>query len=130
MIIGIGIDVVEIARARRLLRAYGDRFLARVCTAGEAAYIRSHVDGAQHLAVRLAAKEAAFKALAGSLDARGIGWREIEVVASDGGPPGLVFHDRARDRAVALNAGPLFLSLSHSDSTAVAVVVIDAAHDR
>ena len=53
MIVGIGVDVVEIARARRLLRAYGDRLLARVCTAAEAAYVRSHVDGAQHLAVSL-----------------------------------------------------------------------------
>ena len=127
MIIGIGVDVVEIARARRLLRSYGDRLLARVCTDAEAAYVRSHVDGAQHLAVRLAAKEAAFKALAGSLTARGIGWREIEVVAADGGPPGLVFHERARIRAQELHAGRPFLSMSHSDATAVAVVVIEAA---
>jgi holo-[acyl-carrier protein] synthase len=121
------VDVVEIERARRLLREYGDRLLARVCTEAEAAYVRSHIDGAQRLAVRLAAKEAAFKALSGSLAARQIGWREIEVVAADGGPPGLVFHARARDRALELQAGRQLLSLSHSDSTAVAVVVIEAA---
>src|SRR5256885_599940 len=130
VIIGVGVDVVEIERARRMLRAYGDRILARVCTDAESAYIRAHADGAQHLAVRLAAKEAAFKALAGSFAARGIGWREIEVVAADGGPPGLVFHSRARDRAAELNAGKPFVSLSHSDATAVAVVVIESAKDR
>lgn len=130
MIVGIGVDVVEIARVRRMLQDYGDRLLTRVCTEAEAAYVRSHTDGAQRLAVRLAAKEAAFKALAGSLAARGIGWREIEVVAADGGPPGLVFHARAAARVLELRAGRPFLSLSHSDATAVAVVVIEAVSDN
>ena len=127
MFIGLGVDVVDISRARKLLSAYGDRILARVCTPAEAEYVRSHIDGSQHLAVRLAAKEATYKALAGSMDARSIGWREIEVVAADGGPPGLALHGRARERMAALNAASALLSLSHSDLSAVAVVLIQGA---
>lgn len=123
----MGVDLVDIARARRMLATYGDRMLARVCTAGETAYINAHADGAQHLAVRLAAKEAAFKALAGSADARAIGWKEIEVVAAEGGPPRLAFHGRAQARATVLSVTGALLSLSHGDSVAVAVVLLQDA---
>jgi holo-[acyl-carrier protein] synthase len=124
MFVGLGVDIVDIPRARRMLDTYGDRILARVCTAAEAAYVRSHVDGAQHLAVRLAAKEATFKALAGSVDARTIGWREIEVISADGGPPGLMLHGRAQSRLSELGATGALLSLSHGDAVAIAVVLI------
>lgn len=124
MFVGLGVDIVDIPRARRMLEEHGDRILARVCTPAEAAYVRSHIDGAQNLAVRLAAKEATFKALAGSVDARTIGWREIEVVAADGGPPGLTLHGRAQSRLRELGATRAVLSLSHGDSVAVAVVLI------
>lgn len=110
-----------------MLETYGDRILARVCTAGETAYIKSHADGAQHFAVRLAAKEAAFKALAGSLDARAIGWKEIEVVGSEGGPPRLEFHSRAQARATVLGVTSALVSLSHGDSLAIAVVLLQDA---
>lgn len=123
-VIGVGIDVVDIARVRRMIGKYGDQLLARVCTDAEAAYVLSHADPAARLAVRLAAKEAAFKALAGSFDARAIGWRELEVVAADGGPPSLALHGRARTRLDELGGGTLLLSLSHGDATAIAIVLI------
>lgn len=126
MIAGIGVDVVDIARASRMLTAYGDRVLARTCTDAEAAYIRGKGHPAQHLASRLAAKEAVFKALAGSADARLIGWREIEVVPALEGGPGLVLHGRARARAAELGVTRLHLSLSHGDVSAVAMVVFEA----
>ena len=124
MIIGLGVDLVDIARARRMCELYGDRIFARVCTPGETEYITSHADGAQHLAVRLAAKEAGFKALAGSDDARAIGWKEIEVVGTPGGPPRLVFHGRARARAHELGVTNALVSLSHGDAIAIAVVLL------
>src|SRR5262245_40207675 len=122
--VGLGVDAVDIPRAPRLLLEHGNRILARVCTDGESAYITSHADGSHQLAVRLAAKEAAFKALAGSLEARTIGWREIEVIASEGGPPSLVFHGRAAARMSELGGKSALLSLTHSDSVAIAVVLI------
>lgn len=125
MIVGLGIDVVDCARARRMIDAYGERLLARVCTPEEAAYVRSNSHDAHRLAVRLAAKEAGYKALAGSEHARAIGWREIEVVAADGGPPVLRFSGRAAARARELAVTRALLSLSHGDTTAVAVVILE-----
>ncbi len=125
MILGIGVDVVDIARARRMLVAYGDRILRRTCTDAEADYVRSHADGAHRFAARLAAKEAAFKALAGSADARAIGWREIEVVFTHGGPPRLLFHGRADERSRDIGMRRAWLSMTHSDVSAVATVILE-----
>ena len=107
-----------------MMELYDDRILARVCTAQETAYIKTHADGAQHLAVRLAAKEAGFKALAGTDAARAIGWKEIEVVGTQGGPPSLVFHGRAHARARELGVTNALVSLSHGDQIAIAVVLL------
>jgi holo-[acyl-carrier protein] synthase len=126
MILGIGIDVVDIARARRMLEAHGDRILNRTCTIAESDYVRAHADGAQRFAARLAAKEAAFKALAGSLDARAIGWREIEVEFAVGAPPQLLFHGRADERAKHLGMRRSWLSMTHSDTSAIATVILES----
>ncbi len=124
MIAGVGIDLVDTARVERLLASKGERALSRLFTNAEVAYARGRARPAMHLAARLAAKEAAFKALAGSDDARLIGWREVEVV-SNGGPPALVLHGRAEIRARELRVVRVHLSLTHTDTTAGAVVVLD-----
>lgn len=127
MIAGVGIDVVEIARVERMLDGTTGRVVARLFTDGEIAYARARPRPAMHLAARLAAKEAAFKALAGSDDARLIGWREVEVVSRDGHAPALRFHGRAEARAKELGVQHVWLSLSHTDTTAAAVVVLERA---
>ena len=126
MIAGVGIDLVDIARVDRLLDAKGERALRRLFTAGEVAYALARPLPAQHLAARLAAKEAAFKALSGSSLARGIGWREVEVVRGDGHPT-LALHGRAADRAAELGVTSIWVSLTHSATTAGAVVVLESA---
>ena len=126
MIVGVGIDLVDIARVDRLLDAKGERALRRLFTADEVSYALARPLPAQHLAARLAAKEAAFKALSGSSLARGIGWREIEVIRTDDRPT-LALHGRAADRAAALGVTNIWVSLTHSATTAGAVVVLDAA---
>ena len=125
MILGIGIDLVDVARARRLLAAKGDRALARLCTDGEAGYVRAHPLGAPSFAARLAAKEAAYKALAGSDEARGIGWRDIEVERAGDGKPSLRFHGLAKERAEALGVKRIHISLTHTDTSAGAVVILE-----
>ena len=126
MIAGIGIDLVDIARVDKLLDAKGDRALRRLFTADELEYALGRVRPAQHLAARLAAKEAAFKALAGNTLARGIGWREIEVVRGDHYPT-LKFHGRAAERSAELGVTSVWISLTHSATTAGAVVVLESA---
>lgn len=124
MIAGIGIDLVEIARVERLLESKGERALRRLFTDSEIAYAQGRARPAMHLAARLAAKEAAFKALAGSDDARLIGWREVEVVSQPNGPPSLALHGRAESRALELGVQVVHLSMTHTDHTAGAVVVL------
>jgi len=125
MIAGIGIDRVDIARVDRLLDAKGERALRRLFTADEVAYALARPLPAQHLAARLAAKEAAFKALSGNSLARGIGWREIEVVRNDERPT-LALHGRAAERAAELGVSNIWVSLTHSATTAGAVVVLES----
>jgi holo-[acyl-carrier protein] synthase len=126
MIVGLGVDLVDINRVRRLLESRGDRALARLFTDGERAYAGYRVDPARHFAARIATKEAAFKALAGNDLARGIGWRELEVFARPDGGPLLRLHGRAERRAEELGVTRTLVTISHTDATAVAVVVLEA----
>jgi len=126
VIVGVGVDVVEISRVRALIQAKGDRALERLFTDGERAYAAMKANPARHLAVRVAAKEAAFKALSGTVDARGIGWREMEVVLDDHGRPGLALHGRAQARAKQLGVARVWVSLSHADDIATAFVVMES----
>jgi holo-[acyl-carrier protein] synthase len=124
VIAGVGIDLVDIARVQRLIDAKGERALRRLFTAAEVDYALTRALPAQHLAARLAAKEAAFKALAGNSLARSIGWREIEVVRGEHGPT-LSLHGSAADRAKELGVTSIWVSLTHSATTAGAVVVLE-----
>ena len=126
MIAGIGIDLVDIARVGKLLDAKGERALRRLFTSEEVGYALDRPLPAQHLAARLAAKEAAFKALAGNSLARSIGWQEIEVIRGEHGPT-LALHGRAADRAAELGVTSIWVSLTHTATTAGAVVVLEAA---
>src|ERR1041384_2447588 len=126
MIVGLGIDAVEIDRVGRMFADKGEKMLRRLFTEHELSYISTKVVPAQHLAVRLAAKEATYKALAGNELARGIGWRDVEVLTrSDDGAPHLRLHGRAAERFREIGAATAHVSLTHSASTAVAVVIIE-----
>ncbi len=126
MIVGIGIDAIDIDRIERMYAENGDRMLARLFTQDELTFLSSKIAPAQHLAVRLAAKEAAYKALSGNELARGIGWRDVEVLTRTAdGAPELRLHGRAAERFSELAATSAHVSLSHSAATAVAVVVVE-----
>ncbi|MEO7711574.1 MAG: holo-ACP synthase [Gemmatimonadaceae bacterium] len=125
MIAGIGVDLVDVQRVRRLLDRKGERALRRLFTDGERAYAETHPEPARQLAARVAAKEAAFKALAGNALARSIGWRELEVVARANRSPLLLLHGRALDRATELGVVRIHLSITHTDLTAAAFVVAE-----
>jgi holo-[acyl-carrier protein] synthase len=130
VIVGLGVDLVEIERVRRLIGSRGDRAMARLFTDGERAYAGYRADPARHFAARIAAKEAAFKALAGNDLARGISWRELEVFARPDGGPLLRLHGRAERRAAELGVSRILVTISHTDTTAVAVVVLEARGER
>ena len=125
MIVGIGIDMVEVERVRLLLERKGERALRRLFTDGERLYADTHPEPARQLAARIAAKEAAFKALSGNDLARAIGWRELEVVSRPGLGPTLVLHGRARVRGDELELLRVHLTLTHTEQSAAAVVIAE-----
>ena len=123
-LVGLGLDQTELDRVRRVLERYGDRFLHRCYTEGEIAFSFAHRDPVPRLSARYAAKEAGSKAL-GTGIARGVSWKEIEVVREEGHPPRLRFHGRALERARALGMRRVHLSLTHSRDLAAAVVILE-----
>ena len=122
MIIGIGVDIVEIPRIRAALAhpRTGERFRARVFTDDEVAYCERRRHAQESYAARFAAKEAMMKALGAAM-----GWREIEVVRGSGAPT-IRLYDRAQTRAAALGIRRIHLSLSHTAETAIAFVVAES----
>ena len=124
MIIGSGIDLVEIARIQHSVDRFGERFLDRVYTAAEKAYCQRKRNAAESLAARFAAKEAGAKAL-GTGISHGVTWLEIEVVREPGGRPSLRFHGRAAERAERMGVRNVALSLTHTSDLAMASVVLE-----
>lgn len=124
MIVGTGIDLVEIERIQQSVDRYGQRFLDRVYTSAEQAYCLRKRKAAESLAARFAAKEAGAKAL-GTGISRGVNWLEIEVVRAPGGRPALVFHGRAAAIAAQLGATRASLSITHSMQLAMANVILE-----
>lgn len=128
MIIGSGIDLIEIDRIQFSVDRFGWRFLNRIFTPAEQAYCLKKKHSAESLAARFAAKEAGAKAL-GTGMSRGVTWLEIEVVRAPGGRPELVFHGRAELMAKKLGATHAALSLTHSKTLAMADVVLEGGPD-
>ena len=124
MIIGTGIDLVEIERIRQSVDRFGPRFLNRIFTSAEQAYCLRKRNSAESFAARFAAKEAAAKAL-GTGISRGVNWLEIEVVRAPGGRPGVRFHGRAAQIAAHLGVARAALSITHTAALAMASVVLE-----
>jgi holo-[acyl-carrier protein] synthase len=121
-IIGLGIDATDIPRIAATLERYGERFMNRIFTDGEIAYCRRRREPSIHFAGRFAAKEAAMKAL-GTGHSQNVLWRDVEVVRR-GGPPQLHFHGGAARRFAAMGAESSLLTITHSETLALAQVLI------
>ena len=126
---GVGVDLVDIERVERLMRRHGERAIRRLLTERERTYCMNMPRPAQHIAVRLAAKEAAYKALQRVGYARAVGWRDSEIVLNGDGSPTLQFHGLAKAAAARLNATDALVSLTHSARSAAAVVILVGESD-
>lgn len=123
MLKGVGLDVVEIDRMARILEGdAADRFLERVYTPEELAYCLGKARKVEHLAARLAAKEAVFKAL-GTGWSEGIGWKDVEVRHDQRGRPCVVLHGKALEIFGSSGGGEIFLSVSHTSRLAMAQAI-------
>jgi holo-[acyl-carrier protein] synthase len=124
MIVGLGVDVIEIRRIRQALQHQGQRFIRRVFTSAEQEFCETRRDPAPHYAVRFAAKEALFKAL-GTGWAKGLSWQDVEVVRREENAPILVLSRAAEKQSRELGTRSIHVSLSHSDDSALAVVILE-----
>ena len=120
---GIGVDLVQIPRMRRVVERWQDRFLRRVFTDAELAYCRKRRDPVPHLAARFAAKEAALKALGIGLRL-GVSWRELEVRRERGQAPVLLLSGKSLKIGQALGGRRLLVSLTHDGDYALAQCVL------
>ena len=123
MIVGVGSDVVEVARMRRELGRPGRGFRDAVFTAAEIAYCDGKRYPARHFAARFAAKEACLKALGTGL--RGNSWREVEVANGPDGEPRLVLRGNVKRSAGRRRVKRALVSLSHTERVAMAFVVLE-----
>jgi holo-[acyl-carrier protein] synthase len=125
MILGTGIDVIDIDRIARSIERFGDHFLRRIYTAGEIAYCLRKRRNAESFAARFAAKEAAAKAL-GTGIGFGVTWREIEVGREPAGRPLLLLHGRAADIARQIGVRNTSLSITHTGMQSWALVILES----
>lgn len=125
MIVGIGIDLAEVDRIRQAIERYGRRFIDRIYTAGEIAYVERKANRYERYAARFAAKEAGMKAI-GTGWKRGVRWRDFEVTNLPTGQPTLKFHGVAAQFASSMGVRHVALSMTHTSKQAMAIAILDA----
>ncbi|MBS3907581.1 MAG: holo-ACP synthase [Syntrophaceae bacterium] len=129
MIIGSGIDIVNIERIGQLMERWGDRFLDRVYTEQEISLCRRRFRPPECFAIRFAAKEAFLKAIGSGLR-NGIQWTDIEVENDPLGKPLLCLHRKAKEVLQTCRIERTYLTLSHDRPFAVAHVLLQGKDDE
>lgn len=124
MIVGIGVDQVEVARMEALLARWPERARERLFTARERTTCDRRLCAGECYAARFAAKEALLKALGTGLG-RGIAWREVEVASPRSGRPRLRLHGTARRRLREAGASTVHVSFTHEAGSATAFVILE-----
>jgi holo-[acyl-carrier protein] synthase len=125
MIVGTGVDLAEVPRIRASIERFGSRFIDRIFTAAEIAYVERKANRFERYAARFAAKEAGMKAI-GTGWKRGVTWRDFEVANLPSGKPTLRLHGVAADVASKLGVRIISLSLTHTAELGMAHVILEA----
>jgi len=125
MILGTGIDIIEVARIASSYEKFGERFVNRILLPDEIAYCRAHRNPAPFLAVRFAAKEAISKAFGTGIGAA-LGWQDMEICKKESGEPFVVLHGNGRELFAARGAKQLLVSLSQTENYAAATAILEA----
>ena len=124
MILGMGIDIIEVARVGVSYEKFGERFLKRVLRPDEIAYCFSHKNPAPFLAARFAAKEAISKAFGTGIGHQ-LGWHDMEVCRKDSGEPFVVLHNKGIKLLADRGGTNIHVSLSHTEYYATVVAVLE-----
>src|SRR5204863_9918731 len=123
MILGVGIDIIEVARIHASYERFGERFLKRILHPNEISYCLSHKAPAPFLAARFAAKEAISKAFGTGIGAE-LGWQDMEVGRKESGEPFVLLHEGGQKLFERRGGARFQLSLSHTDTYATAIAVL------
>jgi len=124
MILGTGIDLAEVPRIRAAIEKHGERFVERVFTEKEIAYVERKANKFERYAARFAAKEAGMKAI-GTGWRHGVRWQDFEVTNLSSGRPTLTFHGVAAEVAQRLGVTQVHLSLTHTEQYGQAFVILE-----
>ncbi len=123
IVLGVGTDIVDVARVRSAIERHGERFLHRLFTDEEIAYCQRHRDPHPFFAARFAAKEAASKAFGTGIGG-GFGWKTFSIAHNELGAPLGVLDEPGRALLAARGGTDLLVSLSHTESLGHAVVLL------
>ena len=124
MILGTGIDLAEVPRVRAAIERYGRRFIERIYTPAEIAYVERKANRYERYAARFAAKEAGMKAI-GTGWRHGVRWQDFEVLNLPSGRPTLRLHGVAARVAERLGVRAISLSLTHTAQQGMAFVILE-----
>ncbi len=124
MILGVGIDIIEVARIALSYEKFGERFVNRILLPDEIAYCLSHKSPAPFLAARFSAKEAISKAFGTGIGAA-LGWQDMEIRRKKSGEPFVVLHGKGKELFKSRRAKQLLVSLSHTQNYAAATAVLE-----
>lgn len=121
MVIGIGIDIIEIDRIKKSIDENGEKFLEKVYTANELKYCLSKKNKYQHLAARFAAKEAIYKAISSNWNSE-LSWQDMEIINTPNGMPEVKFQGNLEK--FLSNEKSLKISMSHSRDYVTCVAIV------
>jgi len=126
MILGIGIDIIEVGRIEASYKKFGERFIQRILHPGEISYCLSHRSPGPFLAARFAAKEAISKAFGTGIGAQ-LGWQDMEIGRKTSGEPFVILHDKGLVLMQERGGRSLLVSLSHTQQHASAVALLEGS---
>ncbi len=124
MILGIGIDIIEVARIAASLEKFGHRFGKRILSPDEIAYCLAHRHPAPFVAARFAAKEAISKAFGTGIGVQ-LGWQDMEIAHRESGEPYVILHGKGKNLFESRRAKNLFVSISHTEAYAAVTAVLE-----
>jgi holo-[acyl-carrier protein] synthase len=124
VILGSGIDLIEVNRVETAREKYGERFLNRILHPAETAYCLSHKIPGPFLAARFAAKEAISKAFGTGIGAQ-LGWHDMEIGRKDTGEPYVILHGKGLELLARRGARCVHITLSHTAKHATAVAILE-----
>ena len=124
MIVGTGVDLAEVPRIRASIERYGEKFIRRIYTPAEIAYVERKANKYERYAARFAAKEAGMKAI-GTGWRHGVTWQDFEVANLPSGKPTLLLHGVAAKFAAKLGVKNISLSITHTAELGMAHVILE-----